>query len=96
MLNGFDIIHGGVVFAASDSCFAFAWNSHGRIALGAGGYPSLSPNLRKQAKRCLLKPGNCIWVTKPAYTETTTTNESGETVAIFKGTAYRTSREVLS
>src|SRR5690349_9892068 len=33
MLNGFGIIHGGAVFAASDSAFAFACNSHGRIAV---------------------------------------------------------------
>ena len=33
MLNGFGIIHGGAIFAASDSAFAFACNSHGRIAV---------------------------------------------------------------
>src|SRR5579862_6694019 len=29
MLNGFDIIHGGVLFSACDSALAFACNSHG-------------------------------------------------------------------
>ena len=33
MLNGFLNIHGGVLFAASDSAFAFACNSHGRMAV---------------------------------------------------------------
>src|SRR5215475_705976 len=29
MLNGFGIVHGGILFAAADSAFAFACNSHG-------------------------------------------------------------------
>src|ERR1700676_643744 len=33
MMNGFNIIHGGVLFAASDSAFAFACNSHGNITV---------------------------------------------------------------
>src|SRR5258707_45240 len=33
MLNGFSQIHGGVVYSAADSAFAFACNSHGRITV---------------------------------------------------------------
>src|SRR5882757_3736008 len=33
MLNGFDIVHGGELFSAADSAFAFACNSHGRITV---------------------------------------------------------------
>src|ERR1700733_8766501 len=33
MMNGFDIVHGGVLFSASDSALAFACNSHGIIAV---------------------------------------------------------------
>ena len=29
MLNGFESVHGGILFSASDSVFAFACNSHG-------------------------------------------------------------------
>jgi len=32
MLNGFDILHGGVAFAFADSALAFASNSYGRIS----------------------------------------------------------------
>ena len=34
MLNGFGALHGGVTFAAADSAFAFACNSHGRLSVG--------------------------------------------------------------
>src|ERR1700759_3125392 len=33
MLNGFSIVHGGIVFSGSDSAFAFACNSHGQLSV---------------------------------------------------------------
>ena len=33
MTNGFDIAHGGISYSFADSCFAFASNSRGRIAV---------------------------------------------------------------
>ena len=33
MLNGHQTVHGGVIFSAADSAFAFACNSHGRISV---------------------------------------------------------------
>jgi len=33
MLNGFDYVHGGVLFSAADSAFAFACNSHGILSV---------------------------------------------------------------
>ena len=33
MLNGFSFVHGGILFSAADSAFAFACNSHGRITV---------------------------------------------------------------
>jgi len=29
MLNGFGVVHGGILFSMADSAFAFACNSHG-------------------------------------------------------------------
>ena len=34
MVNGFGALHGGVMFSAADSAFAFACNSHGRQSVG--------------------------------------------------------------
>ena len=33
MLNGFGIVHGGILVAGADSAFAFACNSHGRLSV---------------------------------------------------------------
>lgn len=94
MLNGFDIIHGGVLFSASDSAFAFACNSHGRIAVAL----DVSITFTRAAKA-----GDMLFVEakelhlgyKTSVYEIKTLNEAGELVALFKGTAYRTSRNVF-
>ncbi len=94
MLNGFNIIHGGVVFSAADSAFAFACNSHGRLALALDVSITFTKAAREgeilkvEAKEVHL--GN-----KTSVYDIITTNEEGKIVAIFKGTAYRTSENVL-
>ncbi|HEY4336954.1 MAG TPA: hydroxyphenylacetyl-CoA thioesterase PaaI [Puia sp.] len=94
MLNGFSIVHGGVIFAAADSAFAFACNSHGggvTVALDVSisfTRPARTGDLLTvEAREVHL--GNRIGV----Y-DIRTTNEAGELIALFKGTAYRTSKEV--
>ncbi len=90
MLNGFASIHGGVLFSASDSAFAFAGNSHGRITVALDVSISFTRPasegdvLTVEAKEIYL--GN-----KTGVYDIRTTNEAGELVAVFKGTAYRTS-----
>ncbi|MEY4937455.1 MAG: hypothetical protein RIS64_3814 [Bacteroidota bacterium] len=94
MLNGFGIIHGGAVFAAADSAFAFACNSHGRLSVAL----DVSITFTRSAK-----VGETLFVeakevhlgNKTSVYDIITRNEHGETVAIFKGTAYRTSKSIL-
>lgn len=91
MLNGFAYVHGGVLFSASDSAFAFACNTHGTVTLALDVSISFTKTaqigevLTVEAKE--LSSGN-----KTAVYDVRTTNERGELVAIFKGTAYKTSR----
>src|ERR1019366_7721084 len=91
MLNGFLSIHGGILFSAADS--AFACNSHGifSVALDVSisfARPAKSGDLLAvEAKEIYL--GN-----KTGIYDIKTTNEKGELVALFKGTAYRTSTKV--
>jgi acyl-CoA thioesterase len=93
MLNGFDIIHGGVLFSASDSALAFACNSHGIITVALDVNISFTRPARTgevltvEAQEAHL--GNHIGI----Y-DIRTTNEAGELVALFKGTAYRTGKPV--
>ena len=93
MLNGFDMVHGGVLFSASDSAFAFACNSHGTITVALD--VSISFTRPGKAGDLLTVEvqeahlGNRIGI----Y-DIRTTNEAGELGALFKGTAYRTGKPV--
>lgn len=94
MLNGFERIHGGVLFSASDSAFAFACNSHGIITVALDvsityTRPALKGDtLTVEAREVHL--GN-----KTGLYDIRTTNEAGELVCLFKGTAYRTTKPVV-
>ncbi len=44
MLNGFDICHGGLVFALADTALAFACNAYNRLTVvGSGGMDFIRP-----------------------------------------------------
>jgi acyl-CoA thioesterase len=94
MLNGFERIHGGVLFSASDSAFAFACNSHGIITVALDVSITFTKSciagevLTVEAQELYL--GN-----KTGLYDIRTTNEKGELVCLFKGTAYRTSKPVV-
>ena len=93
MLNGFDIVHGGVVFSAADSAFAFACNSQGILSVALDVHITF---IRAG------KAGDIMTVTareihtgnKTAFYDIITTNDKEEIVAVFKGTAYRTGKNV--
>jgi acyl-CoA thioesterase len=93
MQNGFDVVHGGVLFSAADSAFAFACNSHGLLTVALDVSISFTRPARVgelltvEAKED--HAGNRIGI----YT-VRTTNDQGELVALFKGTAYRTGKPV--
>lgn len=94
MLNGFDSVHGGILFAASDSAFAFACNTHGLISVALDVHISYVRPAKEGEELTVIAQkvhlGNKIGI----Y-EVKIENEKGELVSIFKGTAYRTSKEVL-
>ncbi|XZF15080.1 hydroxyphenylacetyl-CoA thioesterase PaaI [Chitinophagaceae bacterium MMS25-I14] len=94
MLNGFNIVHGGVVFSASDSAFAFACNGHGRITVALDVHISFVKSA-KAGDKLFVEAKEIHAGNKTGFYDITTTNEAGEIVALFKGTAYRTSRPVL-
>ncbi|MBS1605146.1 MAG: hotdog fold thioesterase, partial [Bacteroidetes bacterium] len=85
--------HGGILFSAADSAFAFACNSHGplTVALDANiqyARPTRAgESLNVEAKEIHL--GN-----RTGIYEVRITNAQGQLVALFKGTSYRVSREL--
>jgi len=91
MLNGFGIVHGGILFSAADSAFAFACNAQGHITVALD--VSISFALPAAS-------GDELWVeaqqihagNKISLYDIRTTNAGGQLMCVFKGTAYRTSR----
>jgi acyl-CoA thioesterase len=92
MVNGFGVAHGGIVFSLADSAFAFACNSQGRIAMSienAITYPRpvhsgdllTAVASEESASRRL------------GFYRVDVTNQRQETVALFRGTVYKTSQE---
>ncbi|MCZ8169014.1 PaaI family thioesterase [Flavobacterium sp.] len=91
MLNGFGIAHGGITYALADSALAFAANSHGRQSV------SIDTSINHVET---LKVGDVITATATEealknrfgfYAVAITKNET--TVALFKGTVFRSERE---
>ena len=93
MLNGFGIVHGGVIFAAADSAFAFACNSHGRISVALDAHISFiktaSAGQTISIEATEVHTGN-----KTSFYNISVRNENGEIVAMFKGIAFRTEKKV--
>jgi len=93
MMNGFNSIHGGVLFAAADSAFAFACNSYGIITIAL----DVSISFTKPVKTGELLSVEAVEIflgNKIGIYDIRTTNENAELVALFKGTAYRTSSAI--
>lgn len=92
MLNGFAIAHGGITYSLADSALAFASNSHGKKSVSVE--TSISHTVS-------LKEGDTITATaeemslsnKIGIYQITIQNQEGKTVALFKGTVYRTSKD---
>ena len=88
MCNGFEIAHGGISFAFADSALAFASNSHGRQAVSIETSISHIKPLRSGdtiiATAIEKNLSNSIGI----Y-EVSINKESGELVALFKGTVFR-------
>ena len=93
MLNGFGACHGAVAFALADSALAFASNTHGRVTVSIENsitYPAaaregdvLTAIAAQEAESARL-----------AFYRVAVTNQDGTTVALFRGTVYRTQKEL--
>ena len=94
MLNGFEKIHGGILFSAADSAFAFACNSHGIITVALD--VSITFTLPATVGDVLTVEAKEIHLgNKTGLYDIRTTNAEGKLVSFFKGTAYRTGKEVV-
>ncbi len=94
MLNGLGVVHGGIAFSLGDSAFAFACNSRNNLSLAL----DTSINFLKPVyiNDVLIAEANEIHNGKSTgLYQIKISNQKNETVAIFKGTCFRTGRTVL-
>ena len=89
MLNGFQIAHGGITYSLADSALAFASNSHGRMSVSIE--TSISHTKSVKEGDVITAVAEQLSLTdKIGVYSVTIKNQLGETVALFKGTVYRT------
>jgi acyl-CoA thioesterase len=91
MLNGFAVCHGGATFALADSALAFASNTHGRVTVSIENSITYPKGVFE---------GDVLTATAEQESDTNrlafykvTVRRGDETVAMFRGTVYKTSQD---
>ena len=94
MINGFGIVHGGIAFSLADSAFAFACNNRNVLSVAL----DTSINFIKPVHvgDVLTAEVNEIHNGKSTgLYQVTITNQNAHTVAVFKGTCFRTTKSLI-
>lgn len=94
MVNGFGVVHGGISFSLADSAFAFACNNRNNLSM------ALDTNITFTKAT---KPGEVLTAEAKELHNgrstglylVTVTNQSGDQVALFKGTCFRTDKTLV-
>ncbi len=94
MMNGLNVVHGGIAFSLADSAFAFACNSRNNLSLALETSISfLKPvfvddTLIAEAKEIRNGKNTGVYLVE-------ITNQHNNLIALFKGTCYRTGKPLL-
>ncbi|MEO8404651.1 MAG: hydroxyphenylacetyl-CoA thioesterase PaaI [Chitinophagaceae bacterium] len=94
MINGFGIVHGGIAFSLADSAFAFACNNRNNLSVALDtGINFIKPVhvddiLTAEAKELHNGKSTGLY-------HITVTNQKDHTVALFKGTCFRTNKSLM-
>lgn len=92
MINGFGLLHGGISYSLADSALAFACNSHGRLSMSIE--TSISHTRSGKVGDVLTATAEEVSKTnKIAVYHIRVSNQDDETIGLFKGMVYRTSKE---
>ena len=95
MLNGLGIVHGGIAFSFADSAFAFACNNRNNLSVAL----DTSINFIKAVHIGDTLIAEAIEMHNGKSTgiyHITITNQNQQTVALFKGTCFRTGKLVMN
>lgn len=94
MLNGLGIVHGGIAFSMADSAFAFACNNRNNLSVALDTSINfmkpvhVDDELVAEAKEMHNGKSTGLY-------QVTITNQRNHTVALFKGTCFRTNKTLL-
>ena len=94
MMNGLNVIHGGIAFSLADSAFAFACNSRNNLSLALETSISflkpvfIDDKLTAEAKE--IRNGKTTGVYMVDIT-----NQHNQLIALFKGTCFRTGKTLV-
>lgn len=94
MLNAFGIAHGGITFALADSAFAFACNSNGKITVALDVSISF-PKAAKEGDILTAEAKRVSNTNKTGLYLIEVTNQHQQMVALFKGTCYKTEKDLV-
>ncbi len=95
MINGLGIVHGGICFSLADSCFAFACNNRNNLSVALDtAINFLKPvhvgdELTAEAKEMHNGRSTGLY-------HITITNQRDHVVAFFKGTCFRTGKQLVN
>lgn len=94
MVNGFGIAHGGIAFSLADSAFAFACNNRNNLSVALDVTISfikavhIHDELFAEAREIHSGRSTGVYLI-------TVTNQHNSTIALFKGTCFRTGRKLV-
>ena len=94
MINGFGIVHGGIAFSLADSAFAFACNNRNVLSVALDTSINftkpvhVADSLTAEAKELHNGKSTGLY-------HITITNQNDHTVALFKGTCFRTNKKLV-
>lgn len=94
MVNGFGIVHGGLPFSLADSAFAFACNNRNNLSVALDvtitftKAVNIGDVLTAEAKEVHNGRSTGVYLI-------TVTNQKNESVALFKGTCFRTGKTLV-
>ncbi|HEY5367858.1 MAG TPA: hydroxyphenylacetyl-CoA thioesterase PaaI [Hanamia sp.] len=94
MVNGFGIVHGGVTFSLADSAFAFACNNRNNLSVALDTSINfikpvyVGDTLIAEAKEIHNGKSTGLY-------QISIINQHNNTVALFKGTCFRTNKKLI-
>jgi acyl-CoA thioesterase len=94
MVNGFDIIHGGIAFSLADSALAFACNNRNNLSVALETSISFTKSMKvgdvltAEAKELHNGRSTGLYLIS-------ITNQENVQVALFKGTCFRTGKTLV-